>query len=153
MVGFLGFGLLGVLGFFFGSTNFYAYAVVVTLQGICAGLPNVLLSTYIVDCSDWSEWKYGVRCDDTAFSFQSFAVKAGQALSGAVGGFVLGLTGYVAGKAEQSSTILTGLSAARYIAPAVLGGIAAGIIALYPITMELKAQIAAELENRHADLK
>ncbi|MCI9066855.1 MAG: MFS transporter [Lachnospiraceae bacterium] len=150
IVGFAAYFILGVLGFFLASSNFYAYAAVSVLQGICCGLPNVLLSTYIVDCSDWAEWKYGVRCDGTAFSLQSFAIKAGQALSGAIGGFVLGMTGYVAGEAVQSAAVITGLSAARYLAPAALAVITAGIMMLYPITSELKAQITKELEERRA---
>lgn len=148
VVGFAAYFILGVLGFFFASKNFYAYAAVSALQGVCCGLPNVLLSAYIVDCSDWAEWKYGVRCDGTAFSLQSFAVKAGQALSGAIGGFVLGMTGYVAGEAVQSGAVITGLSAARYLAPAALAVITAVIMRFYPITKEMKAQIMKELEER-----
>ena len=91
-----------------------------------------------------------MRCDGTAFSLQSFAIKAGQALSGAIGGFVLGMTGYVAGEAVQSAAVITGLSAARYLAPAALAVITAGIMMLYPITSELKAQITKELEERRA---
>lgn len=152
IMGFTAYFIFGILGFFFCSTNFYAYAVVCVLQGICCGLPSVLLSAYIVDCSDWAEWKYGVRCDGTAFSLQSFAVKAGQALSGAIGGFVLGMTGYVAGEAVQSPAVITGLSAARYLAPAVLAVFTAGIMMLYPITKEMKEQITKELEERRKNV-
>ena len=89
-----------------------------------------------------------MRCDGTAFSLQSFAVKAGQALSGAIGGFVLGMTGYAAGEAVQADSVIAGLNAARYLAPAALALVTVGIMALYPITKEMKAQIMAELEER-----
>ena len=148
IVGFAAYIILGILGFIVASKNFSAYAVVAFLQGVCCGLPSVLLSAYIVDCSDWAEWKYGVRCDGTAFSLQSFAVKAGQALSGAIGGFVLGMTGYAAGEAVQADSVIAGLNAARYLAPAALALVTVGIMALYPITKEMKAQIMAELEER-----
>nr|WP_305182758.1 MFS transporter [uncultured Schaedlerella sp.] len=148
IVGFAAYIILGILGFIVASKNFSAYAVVAFLQGVCCGLPSVLLSAYIVDCSDWAEWKYGVRCDGTAFSLQSFAVKAGQALSGAIGGFVLGMTGYAAGEAVQADSAIAGLNAARYLAPAALALVTVGIMALYPITKEMKAQIMAELEER-----
>lgn len=148
LLGFLAFLVLGVLGFFVASKNFYAYVVVAALQGVCCGLPSVLLSAYIVDCSDWAEWKYGVRCDGTAFSLQSFAVKAGQALAGAIGGIVLGMTGYAAGEAVQADSVITGLSAARYLAPALLALVSVGIMWLYSITKEMKAQITKDLEER-----
>lgn len=153
ILGFAAYFVFGILGFFLASKNFYAYAVAASLQGVCCGLPSVLISAYIVDCSDWAEWKYGVRCDGTAFSLQSFAIKAGQALSGAIGGFVLGLTGYVAGEAVQTQAVITGLSAARYLAPAVLAVVTAGIMMLYPITKDMKMQITEELEERRIKSK
>lgn len=148
IVGFAAYIILGILGFIVASKNFPAYAVVASLQGVCCGLPSVLLSAYIVDCSDWAEWKYGVRCDGTAFSLQSFSVKAGQALSGAIGGFVLGMTGYVAGEAVQADSVIAGLNAARYLVPAALALVTIGIMVFYPITKEMKGQIMAELEER-----
>ena len=145
--------MLGVFGFIFAKNSLPLFLATVCLQGVTNGVPSVILSTYITDTSDYSEWKMGVRCDGTAFSLQSFAVKAGQALAGAVGGFVLGMTGYVGGQEVQADSVLTALNVARFIAPAVIALVTVGVMQLYPITAELKAKITAELEKKHAEAK
>ena len=134
--------------FFIVGNSVVMYLIFSFIIGFCTGVPNVLLASFIVDSSDYSEWKTGVRCDGTAFALQSFSIKLGQAIAGFAGGILLSATGYMAGSAVQAGSVLAGLNVVRFIAPAVITVIAVFAIRAFPINAELKDQMAKDLTER-----
>lgn len=141
-----------VVGFIFSPGNPVVFIGTTALLGVFSCLPSIVITSNVVCASDYSEWKTGVRCDGTAFALQNFGTKLGQAVAGGIGGFLLSMTGYVAGAAEQSSATMTGLGIVRFIIPPALGLVIGFIMMkLYPLTAEKKAQIAADLEKCHSE--
>lgn len=142
--------VVDLISFFFAPSSIPLFLVLVVLHGFAASMPSVVISANIVSTSDYAEWKTGVRCDGTAFALQNFGTKFGQAVAGGIGGFLLGMTGYVAGAETQSSATISGLAIVRFIVPAVLGVFAALVMLAYPLTTEKKAEIRKELDERQA---
>ena len=140
--------LANIAAYLFVGNSIASYIIFSSFIGLCTGIPNVLLSSYIVDSSDYSEWKTGVRCDGTAFALQSFSIKLGQAIAGFSGGILLSATGYVAGAAVQADSVLLGINIVRFIVPALITVIAIFAIRAFPITAELKKQMSTELAER-----
>ena len=137
-------GLLVLL--FFVSKN-PSNAVVIAISaliGLFSASSSVTYS-FVCDCVEYGDWKYGIRDDGLAFSMMSFGVKLAQALSGAVGAPLLVAVGYVA-NAEQTAGTVTAINAIINIAPAVIM-----VIALIPLALKYKLDDKL-MDNITADL-
>lgn len=60
----------------------------------------------MADVADYGEWKQGKRMDGVIFSTFLAVLKLGMAISGAIVGWTLGLSGYVANAPEQTTTAM-----------------------------------------------
>jgi sugar (Glycoside-Pentoside-Hexuronide) transporter len=100
------------------------------------------------DTVDYVEWKHGYRTEATVVSFNSFIIKLGQALGGAVPAFILSATGYAASAQTQNSSTLLGINMTMSMLPAVLIAIGALIYIAYPITHAEHRKIVGELDIR-----
>ncbi len=98
------------------------------LTGIGSGGMMTLSYGIQADNVDYIEYKKGIRAEGALASLNSFVIKAGQGIGGAVPGYILAITGYTANQVQPGSAIC-GIVAATIIIPAViyvLGGLIFG---------------------------
>ena len=105
---------------FFVSKN-PSNAVVIVISALIGFLTAASSITYsfICDCVEYGDWKYGIRDDGLAFSIMSFGVKLAQAIGGAVGAPLLVAVGYVANQAQSAGTV-TAINGIINLVPAAL---------------------------------
>ena len=107
------------------------FTVVALMNFVCA--PAYLLIWGIVaDVADNTEKEKGFRADGLLYSSTSFMNKFAGALAGAVSGFVLSATGYMAG-VEQTATALLGIDILMFAIPGLCMLLASGCMALYKL--------------------
>lgn len=126
--------------------------VVIGLSAIIGFLSACSSITYsfVCDCVEYGDWKYGIRDDGLAFSIMSFGVKLSTAITGAIGAPLLVAVGYVANQAQAPGTV-TAINAIINIVPAVLLVISLIPLVLgYKLDTKLMNQITAELVARRA---
>jgi sugar (glycoside-pentoside-hexuronide) transporter len=89
--------ILSVLLFLAGYASMPVFLVINTLRGLCVALPGTLMPMFILDCAEYGLYK--TRKNSTALSvaLQTFSAKVYGALAGAIGMFILGLSGFVSG--------------------------------------------------------
>jgi sugar (glycoside-pentoside-hexuronide) transporter len=88
---------LSVLLFLTGYANMPVFLVIYTLRGVCLALPASLMPMFILDCAEYGLYKTGKNSTALSVSLQTFAAKVYGALAGAIGMFILGLSGFVSG--------------------------------------------------------
>jgi sugar (glycoside-pentoside-hexuronide) transporter len=123
------------------------------LRQFSFGLSGPIIWTMMGDVADYGEWKTGRRASGTVTAAVVFALWAGLALGGAVGGWILSLYGYVSQAEVQTAQAQTGIlmTASVYAGLAFLA--AAVSMFFYPITRELNQEIASELAERRKGFK
>ena len=134
---------------------FFAPAGNIPVLLICSGIYGITNSatsisySMLCDSIEYGDYKFGVRDDALAFSFQSFGVKLAMAITGSVGVLLLSAVGYVAG-AQQTASTMTGINVVVNIAPAILTLI--GLIPMFFYTLNEKTmdKIRTVLEARRA---
>lgn len=133
--------------FLVGPTDMNLMVVLSVIWPLGWGPTVPLLWVMIADVADYSEWKTNRRA--TAFMYAGilFALKAGLGLGGALGGWVIGIYGYVPNVAQTQHALLgIRLGASLYSTiPFVLCLVC---LALYPISKELNLLIQDELAER-----
>ena len=85
-----------------------------------------------------------------SYAVLSFTRKAGQAIGGAAAAYTIGIGGYVSGAAAQSDAALTSIRVAAGIVPAIGLGVAAAIMAAYPLTEDRFRELVREIAARRA---
>lgn len=102
---------LTMVGFAFMFLNIYnlpLFIVGLVLKGIFFAPVQGVGNAFIVDSAAYGEWKTGVKTEGLAFSAVSFANKVSSGLATVIVGWVLTMTGYVAG-AAQTATATNGI--------------------------------------------
>lgn len=124
---------LAYVGLYFARlapTNvFFALTIIVALTG---ALPYLLIWGFVADVADETEKKKGFRADGLLYSTISFMNKMGAAVAGAVSGFLLDATGYVA-DVPQTASALAGIDTLMFIIPAACMGLVIICMALYKL--------------------
>ncbi len=123
----LGMVLRGITMFFVGYSNVPVLIGLMAFGGFFIGLSSVVGVAMLTDTIDYTERRTGMRNEGTIFSTQTFIVKLSGAFGGSIAVLALGMTGYVAG-AVQSTTTLNWMHALITIIPAFVT-----IFALVPI--------------------
>ena len=72
------------------------------------------------DVVDYGEYKQGKRMDGTVFSTLLAILKMGMAVSGAVVGWTLGMSGYVPHAAQQNTVAMLSIIALFSLVPGIL---------------------------------
>lgn len=105
---------------------------------------NLIIWANIIDVIDDVEVRTGKREDGTVYAVYSFARKVGQALAGGLGGYALGLIGYVSTAKTQSAEVLSGLYKLATVVPGILFlCVALMLIFVYPLS---KKKVEANVE-------
>ena len=120
---------------------------------LASGAAMAMPFSVISDSVDYGEWKTGIRAAGVLTAIgTAFCLKAGAGLGGAMPGWILEATGYVANVA-QTSEALRGIEISVVWLP-----VAAFVAALVPVFFygkfeRLEPQIVADLERRRSDRK
>jgi sugar (glycoside-pentoside-hexuronide) transporter len=95
--------------------------------GFTFGLWMPVSMVLTADVIDYIEFKLNHRSEPAVASINSFISKAGNSLGGAIPGFVLGLTGYIAGSQQQPASALNAITVLSIGIPVLCFVIAAAI--------------------------
>ena len=119
----------------FKVTNVWVFVIVAAIGYLGVSYFNLIIWANIIDVIDDVEVKSKKREDGTIYAVYSFARKIGQALAGGLGGFALGMIGYVSEAKTQSEAVLGGLYKLATVVPGILFlCVAAMLIFVYPLT-------------------
>ena len=91
-------GVLGLIQYFCGYSNFALFMVLSFLRGIPLGIWSMTMYMFTPDCAEYGHYKTGINAIGITFATQTFAVKLMTAVSTAFGTFLLGIIGYVEGE-------------------------------------------------------
>ncbi|VUS34734.1 glycoside-pentoside-hexuronide (GPH):cation symporter [Klebsiella spallanzanii] len=81
---------------------------------------TTLMWVMMADVADYGEWRQGKRMDGVIFSTFLAVLKLGMALSGAIVGWTLGFSGYVANAPEQTALAMHCIVALFTVVPGLL---------------------------------
>ncbi len=112
-------------------------------------LPMVMVS----DIVDYREWQTGKRTEGTQFAVLSLSIKVSNALSVAVGIFIVGASGYFGGIAIQAISVKMQniVFAAFLFIPGLCSFLAALPVFFYKIDKKVKEQMRAEIAERRGN--
>jgi Na+/melibiose symporter-like transporter len=128
---------------------FAGWVAGIITSGVAMALPFSLLS----DSVDYGEWKSGIRAAGLLTAIgAAFCVKAGAGFGGALPGWILGATGYVA-NVDQTPRALQGIAISFIWIPALFYALATVPVLFYRKFEALEPKIHAELEARRAALQ
>ncbi|GHV39115.1 sodium:galactoside symporter [Clostridia bacterium] len=119
--------VISILMYFTGYESMGLLYVWVALRGFSTGVHTMLFFLFAPDCAEYGAFKTGTHAEGAAFSIQSFASKAINALAGTFALFMLAGFGFLEGSATQSDEVKWGLWFLVSFFPAV-GALLQGII-------------------------
>lgn len=114
------------------------------------GLKAATTWPILADCVDYAEWRHGKRVEAIAYGFAIFSQKLSLALGGAIAGWILSWSGYVA-NAEQTADALRGIQGLVAFLPAACMVCAVVLALLYPLTDARVEALNAELRRHKRD--
>ena len=131
--------------------NVWLFMVLFLVGYIGLGMFNGVVWAMIVDVIDEDEVRRGTRSDGTIYSLYSFARKVGQALANGLSGLLLGLIGYTAETAFDTS-VVNGIYNITTIVPCIGFVLVAVILQFwYPLNKKRVDANAAELKARRGE--
>ena len=90
----------------------------------------------------------------TMAALKGFSNKAGIAISSAIVSFTLAATGYIANAiGQEPQAVITGITVARFVVPAICGIVIILSLVKYPITDEIRQKVRAVYEKQHTGNK
>ncbi len=119
-----------VLIYIFSSMSMQLIFIATAVSGLGAGLGSALLYSMLADTVDYGEWKSGIRAQAFLFSAASFAIKFGQGIGGALGGWILEGAGYIA-NVDQTEAALNAIRINFIVIPAITAAIIIALISLF----------------------
>lgn len=111
------------------------------------GTVSVLQWAMYTDTADYSEWKYGRRATGLIMAASLFALKLGLTLGGAIIGWILAYSGFVA-NVVQSADAKNGILMLVSVYPAIVGLLGATLMIFYPLTNKKLSEIESDLNVR-----
>ena len=114
--------LAGVLSIalFFAPKSVYVLVPLTFVVSTLYQATTTLMWVMMADVADYGEWLQGKRMDGVIFSTFLAVLKLGMAISGAIVGWTLGLSGYVANAPEQTSVAMYCIVALFTVVPGLL---------------------------------
>jgi len=127
--------------------NFVVLAIMNFIWSLMAGAMPVFIFAMFADVADFHEWKFRQRATGLVTAGIMFAIKAGVAIGGFLGLYLLGLYGY-----DKHDTItpevINGIKLLFSIIPAGFMLICGIILFFYPVNDKLLATIEMDLIER-----
>lgn len=118
-LGMLAAGCVYVLIYFLHIKSIPLFLVLLFLGTLGTGLFNLIIWAFITDIIDYQEVATGKREDGTVYAVYSFARKAGQALAGGAGGFVLTAIGYISEAPAQTDQVADRIYTVATLVPGI----------------------------------
>ncbi|NNK47986.1 MAG: hypothetical protein HKP01_03865, partial [Gemmatimonadetes bacterium] len=112
---------------------------------LLAGPLDAIAFAMFADAADHSEWKTGRRATGLVMAVASFGRKAGWAVGGALGGFMLAWYGYMPNEAQSPETI-DGIRLMLTWVPAVAGLLGGAVLLFYPLSERKVREISLALQ-------
>lgn len=114
--------LAGVLSIalFFAPKSIYVLVPLTFVVSTLYQATTTLMWVMMADVADYGEWLQGKRMDGVVFSTFLAVLKLGMAISGAIVGWTLGLSGYVANAPQQTSLAMHCIVALFTVVPGLL---------------------------------
>lgn len=139
--------LFGAILFLF-QHEYWGVMIIGACISFFTGVANITGFSMLVDCIEYNEWKTGERSEGAVFSLNIFKSQISNAIGVAIGGYVLGWTGFVANTTLSSHTLFW-IGAMFTFIPAVFTIIALIPMFRYEITEKRFLEIVAVLRERH----
>lgn len=143
----------GIVGAVFSAAIYFALGNMIlvfafnALSMVGIGVMMVMTLSMQADTVEYGEWKTGKRSESIIFSLGTFATLLSGAIGGAIPGYWLQWSGYVA-NAVQSASALNAMNMMLSWAPAVALLIMAFVLFFYNLSEKRYAEILNELEVR-----
>ena len=114
--------LAGILSIalFFAPKSIYVLVPLTFVVSTLYQATTTLMWVMMADVADYGEWLQGKRMDGVIFSTFLAVLKLGMAISGAIVGWTLGLSGYVANAPQQTSVAMYCIVALFTVVPGLL---------------------------------
>ena len=135
------------------TTNMWLYTIINIVGLLGFGLFNLIIWAFVSDVIDDQEVRTGSREDGTIYAVCSFSRKVGQAIASALGGWSLGLIGYVEGSLTgQDEAVRNGIYNIATLVPTILYLIVGLCLAfIYPLSRKKVAENEAALKARRGE--
>ncbi len=145
----------GIFGAVFSAAIYFVQGWLVfafnALSMVGIGVMMVMTLSMQADTVEYGEWKTGKRSESIIFSMGTFATLLSGALGGAIPGYWLEWSGYVA-NAVQNASALDAMNMMLSWAPAIGLVLMAVIMLFYDLSEKRYAQILKELEARRLEV-
>ncbi|QAY67915.1 MFS transporter [Paenibacillus protaetiae] len=152
---FLGIAILGML-FIYLIPNPQNHITLVLIAQFIKSTGIIVATGYmwalVPEVISYGELQSGKRISGVVNALTGFFFKFGMALGGVVPGFVLSMTGYVAGDEHQSAFAQQGILWLVAVLPAILLIVAMIIISKYDLTDEKIYEINKQIESRSSSI-
>jgi GPH family glycoside/pentoside/hexuronide:cation symporter/probable glucitol transport protein GutA len=126
------------------DASFFTLAALSTYSN--GAIPSLTYSL-LAEAVDYTHYTDGLRIDGFMAATASFAFKCGMAFAGAMAGFLLNATGYVA-NAPQTAGALQGISFMMTLIPALLLTVMCLLMLGYPLNEKKHNEIMMVLRER-----
>jgi len=147
---------LSLVAFFFCKESFELMLLVSALKGIVLAPQVFMFSLLFADSIEYDFYRNKRRYEAATFSMQTLMAKAGTAISGAVGLWVIGLAGYqssVAGEAvTQSAGAIDSMWAVYNLGAAIGSALGAFILLKFYDLTEAKLKVMVEDNRMHEQI-
>ncbi len=141
-------GALNALLVFCGPNNVLAIFTIGTISEFAAAMFPTLFFAMLGDAADFSEFKNSRRATGLVYSAGSFATKFGGGLAGVVIGAILAAFSYDGMDQEAIQGAIPGIIMLMSWVPAIIAGLAAVLMFLYPLNQSKMDEITIELNRR-----
>lgn len=133
-----------------GPDNVSAIFALGLISEVGAAVFPTLFFAMLGDAADYSEYRNGRRATGLVYSAGSFATKFGGGVAGVIIGGILAAFHYSGQNEVAIQGALPGIVMLMSWVPAIVAGIAAAIMLLYPLNQDKMDTITRELNERRA---
>ena len=142
-------GLL-VLCYFIPPEQFAQVVLVHSLGVFTFGVTITLLFSMYTDCAEYGEWQSGKNSAGLVMSASMFSLKLGTAVGGALPGFMLARSGFIANEI-QTETAIQGIQLMFNVIPAVFFVLGSALMLYYRLDRQIMRKVELDLhERRHS---
>lgn len=141
-------GLVNSLLVFCGPKHIFAIFAIGTISEFAAAMFPTLFFAMLGDAADYSEFKNGRRATGLVYSAGSFATKFGGGIAGVVIGTILAAFSYDGMDPKAIQGAIPGIIMLMSWVPAIVAGLAAVVMFLYPLNQSKMDEMTTELNRR-----
>jgi GPH family glycoside/pentoside/hexuronide:cation symporter len=134
---------LAIMPFFEG--NPVIFVIIYFIANAFGGITGPSAIGMTADSVDYNEWKFGIRSEGTLYAGNSFGIKVGMAVGGALVGYILAFTGY--DPKQVTASAVSSIHFLYYLIPILCSILQIIAIGFYKLD-KMHPQIIYDLNNR-----